>query len=818
MKRKSIPAQAPVSIEVAQANTPSSPVGLLDRCFPWIFPVILFFSMTLQNTVMSLILAGLTLVLSIGKAPAARFCARLSLPVWSFLAFLVLNLAASLYANFGEYAYGEFSKLLASGSLALLLLTRGRKETIRPLLWGFSGVCSLISLLCLDMACKGPLFNGFAKVMAALGDTNYVELGAKITAVARVDGIYNNANISGSLFALAVLVGVYLIHTGATRKARFFACMLTGISSVGFLTSVSRAAMLSLAVSALVYLLIVGKEERFFLFFTFLTTAVSMGIFGVLSLLLLTDGSLLGTWVAVPCGAVLWLLDEFPGRKLAVKLAGHIKAMLLAFAVLVCLCAAGIVAALSMTEPFVFEGENSLYRGVDVVSGETYTITGDWDTDNVITVLVTGGTLDQELTDTLTQIYYGPLEGATFTVPEGVTHLLMRFWCEGGVEIRSLSLSDGTEIPLKYTLLPDNIADRLQKNLFQDNSFLLRVQYVKDGWALFLQSPLFGHGLGATEGLLTSVQPFFYESLYLHNHLLQVMTETGLVGLAAFLGLMCGCAWLMLRYRKTGERPLVALLLSCWVMMNVHGLMEISFSIRMYQCAAFFLLMLMVVVGKPPVEKQRKAVVGVAGVCVAALWILVSGGLLASSMMAQYRLSKVDLNTVTASAFIKELEKADALDFYRDQDIKVNLMGNALQQGGLLNEGTASRCARELRETGDFDACYQVAAYYYLPLRNLSEFFACVQEGLSQERSNPDAWNSAFNLYLQAFSQLSETDMEAFVNGVVATGEQLDQANDALLIDVTLDEQNQVLLNAAQSIQQQQLDEAAAYLVLQGLL
>lgn len=87
---------------------------------------------------------------------------------------------------------------------------------------------------------------------------------------------------------------------------------------------------------------------------------------------------------------------------------------------------------------------------------------------------------------------------------------------------------------MAYTLLPDNIANRLQKNIFEDSSFLLRLQYDIDGWTLFKESPLAGHGLGATEGLLTSVQPFFYESLYLHNHLLQVMDETGLLGLAAF--------------------------------------------------------------------------------------------------------------------------------------------------------------------------------------------------------------------------------------------------------------------------------------------
>ena len=175
----------------------------------------------------------------------------------------------------------------------------------------------------------------------------------------------------------------------------------------------------------------------------------------------------------------------------------------------------------------------------------------------------------------------------SFTVPEGITRVLFQFRGPEGTQIRSLSLSDGTKIPTSYTLLPENLVSRFQKNLFQDRSFLLRVQYLKDGWTLFTQSPLTGHGLGATEGLLTSVQPFFYQSLYLHNHILQVMDETGLLGLAAFLALMLGAAWLLVRRLRTQQDGMAAVLLACWVMMNLHGLMEISFSVRMFQCAAF---------------------------------------------------------------------------------------------------------------------------------------------------------------------------------------------------------------------------------------
>ena len=128
------------------------------------------------------------------------------------------------------------------------------------------------------------------------------------------------------------------------------------------------------------------------------------------------------------------------------------------------------------------------------------------------------------------------------------------------------------------------------------------------------------------------------------------------------------------------------------------------------------------------------------------LWLVISVALLGGSLLAQKEYRELDAAGMTTGSFLETLERLDRMDAYNDQSYKVNLMGNALQAGGISNEGTAARCARELRETGEFDSCYYVAAYYYLPLGQLENFFDVLQEGLLQERSNSEAWNSAMNL------------------------------------------------------------------------
>ena len=812
--------EQPDAVQVCK-NQPSYAAVRLSATTIWIvaFMVLMFLAMTVQTVQMSLLVAAVAILFSIGKTPWTNLRSRAGVPLLGFLAFLILCTAASLYTRFGSYALSELSHFMAAGALALLLVARGRRENTPGLLWGFSSVCAAIGLLCIDCAYKGPLFRTFSAVMASFGSTVYQEMEQATYTGARFDGIFNNANLTGSLMALGILVGLYLIRTGKSWKGRLAASLLTGVSSVAFLTAMSRGAILCFGVTLLVYLVAAGKGERLGLFFTMLSMGITMSIFGVLSIILLGQGAFAGTLIALPSGFLLWGLNELLGRRAAAILAGKVKWVIGSVAALAVIGVAAVIIAFNMTEPFLFTGSNFFVRGADVVSGETYTLSGDGDKIDEINVTVYGSTREQELQGITETYYNGFLTDATFTVPEGISRVLFRFDGSEGACLRSVSLSDGTALPMSYTLLPENIVGRFQKNLFQDNSFLLRVQYVKDGLTLFSQSPLVGHGLGATEGLLTSVQPFFYESLYLHNHILQIMDEMGLLGLAAFLALLLGTIWLLVRQLRKEADPIAAVLLACWVMMNLHGLMEITFSVRMYQCAAFFLLMLVVVqYQKPFFLGTGGRVAGIAAVSATGVWLLVSGGLLLGNQFAQEEYVNLDVSSMTVEQFMSTMERLDWMDCYTDQDYKVNRIANALQQGDEESLALAARCAKQLMADREFDACYKAAAYYYLPLGDLPGFFNAVQTGLAQERSNEDAWNSAFRLYVQAYHQLDESLMGDFVAGIVSTGEQMAQANEVLLVDVALDEQGEALLGLSQALYEQGVDGQAAYTMIGALL
>lgn len=79
-------------------------------------------------------------------------------------------------------------------------------------LWGLATVSAVVSLLSTDMACEGPFYDGFISLIGRFGAG---EMYAGMENMGnRVSGIYSDANVTGSLFALGTLVSLYLVQTG----------------------------------------------------------------------------------------------------------------------------------------------------------------------------------------------------------------------------------------------------------------------------------------------------------------------------------------------------------------------------------------------------------------------------------------------------------------------------------------------------------------------------------------------------------------------------------------------------------------------------
>ena len=789
-----------------------------DTLMVVLYSVLLLLAMTVQTGRMSMILCALAFLSLLGKKPLSRFEQRLSVPVLGLLAFTVVYGAAAIYSPFGSSARSEFYKFIAAFSLAVILLARFKRKHVPGLLWGGASVSSVIALVSLDMSCGQVLFWPFNALMNTLGSDYTSALPEYLTA--RVNGLYNDANVTACLFSLTLFAALYLLKNSTCVWRRLAASLLAGISAVSLLLTGSRGALLCFAVSCLVWLA-AERMDRVGLFLLLVETAAAMLAAGVPASSMVTNGNETAVVLCLFSGLVLFSLDVLAGRRLEPVLSAHKKAALAAMGALCAVVVLVCAAAFLHTGPYTFvaDGDSVTYILHDGVSGEV-TLTGDVDGDPE--VLVYSQNRLERYRGNNTTLYTGPLSQCAFTVPEDSAEVHVHIIGQAGETLRHLALSDGTEITLSYPWLPDALSSRLLNDrLLGGNSTFMRQMYIKDTCALIAKAPLMGHGLGSTENLTRSVQSFQYESKYAHNHLLQTMADTGIVGTVFALAFVLGSAWLCLMAVRKKKDGLSAALLAVWVMMNLHSLMEISFSVRGFKCFAYVLLVLPILLYAQPLlagetakaRKQAKTV-GILVTVGYALYLAVFGGLLESARMTDRKAENFQTSDVYEYLdFLWGCVRGDVFDhdFYQR-----NYVATAEQLDDRKYNGELLKYVKQLRSSGTYENDSALARYYYLPRQEWSELFACSLEGIHQVRSSPDGWNYQMDFYREeVLPAMGADNVSAFLDGVLALGNALDAMNDeGRLEPVALNETNQSFLTLCRSVKEQGISGQDAYTVL----
>lgn len=776
-------------ISLAQQSVICEDMTTKDTVMVVLYSVLLFLAMTVQTGTMSMVLTVLALVSLIGKKPLENLREHLSLPVIGLVAFAWMCGAASLYSRFGTDAAAELYKLMASFSVAVILLARFEKKHVRGLLWGFVAVCAVIALVCVDMGSWGKLYEVFCSYAQALGgDFSGVVDDSRNSG--RITGIYNDANLTGALLGMAILLSVYLAHTAKKLSGRFWALTALGVSAVSFLMAVSRGAMLVFGIAVLVYFVAEGGKTRTELLFLLLTAGGISAVAGVVAMMNLGQGEILPVLLTVIAGPAAFVVDWGVTGRIAHSLRGREKltATVGGVTIVALLCVA--VAAFWLTEPFVFDG-STLHRGLVPTPGQ-YTVSGDWETEEPITLTVIGYSQEQALLGEITILYNGEIDTAEFTVPEDMIWIRLSFFAPAGV-LRQVFLSDGTEIPLVYTLVPEFIVRRLQDGGLRGGNFQQRLQYLRDGMTIFKQSPLIGHGLGSTAAMLMKVQPYHYESLYIHNHVIQVMDEMGVVGLAAFLLLLLGSLALLILRRLKSQDSLAAVLIACWVMMNLHSFMEINFSVRMYQCAAFFILMIPVLLYAKGAPQRWSKLCGYAALAIVCLQLAVFG-----SLLRGYRTVQKDaafLNAANAEAFMSSLQSFVERDPYDNVTHRLNYVANAAVSGNPAYNDKMHEYVEDLYNTGTYAAYMGLAQHYYLTIGDWQEMFACSRLAAAQVPTDSEAWNMQVDFYRKdVLPLMREADMADFMEGLSYFVDALERVNDRLWDGIVLEEENQIFL------------------------
>ena len=366
--------------------------------------------------------------------------------------------------------------------------------------------------------------------------------------------------------------------------------------------------------------------------------------------------------------------------------------------------------------------------------------------DGAVSVTLESQNREETMMHTSTVLYSGPADGAEVEVPEDSLVVYAAFSADAPVTLARAALegSGGTvEFSLDYLLLPDFIANRLQ-GLRANQNAIQRIVFFEDGLKLFRKSPIFGSGIGAFQNGVASVQSFHYETKYAHNHYIETLVETGVVGLLLFAGVLVTSLIAVIRSRRRpASDPLTATLGGALIFMAGHAAVEIVFSAYAYVPMAFgvFGLIALCCGQTMPLSALKEGAhrVMLWGLAALLLAYTVLLGCNAYARALVYREQSFD-----------SLERAAALDRFEWADYALSYVVNSTRGGDLPEEVSqkAARYAQRLQKQASNTIPLYLARYYF-EQGDAVQAFAMLEQYTDYVAADPESWQQSFQLLME---------------------------------------------------------------------
>lgn len=722
--------------------------ALLQKFALPLLTVAMFFGVCLSSaeTVKGSAVFFVLLAVAGGVVGFKRLRERFSLPMMALGLFVLMGGISTFYAVAGKFALQEFLKLLISFCLATFMLAvapgkdTAPERRIASVLEGFTAIAGVVSIDMISTRILSDAVTGLLQLFSSdySTDATGLEVGTRIYSV------FQNPNVFASIVGLGVLLSLGLTLSSENKRERTMHLICLYCNALSFLLAFSMGASAFIAAAFLVYLLMELPQRRAHLFvlmvetlvLTLLSTAViSMTSFDA------WDGIQPIPLLCIAFGAaMLWLSDTCIGQTLGEKLSGHGRLLTILISGVLAAIAAFALLAYNLTGGIALNAGENLRRSVYPAPGE-YTLTAEYT--GTVKVTVKYQNKQDTMMHTETTLYSGPLSDAAFTVPEDSLVVYFTFSSSDSAYLESVECT-GTEsvsVPLGYKLLPSFIANRLQ-GLFANENAIQRTVFFDDGMKIFAKNPLFGRGLGSYENGIKSVQSFYYETKYAHNHYIQALAETGIIGLVTFiLALAVAAAALVFdRRRKDACHTLTPALTAALVFMVGHAFMEVNFSYYAYLPIAFavFALISMCCGDAIPLPKLTTVKVKTYAVLFFAALTVVFSGFLNGNISANNLVdTKPTMDNVAKAVEMDKFEYADHMLTY--------VLGSAKFPSDQEIQAKAFEYSERLSELDSNTVPFYLAQYYFAFNYNKAAL-NMLDKYLHYVASDEKAWANALEL------------------------------------------------------------------------
>lgn len=682
--------------------------------------------------------------------------------IWNAPSLLLLGYAAFswvtiFWAMSGKFHLREWSKILIAVFFFLFVAMHKKFDGAfaRRVMGVIAGISAIYALLSIEAVSTGLTKTLLARLPAL--DAEKI-----VFQNSRLNGIFGNANIEASIYAIGIFCAVALV-CGAERKwQRILFTVTLSVSAFAFLLVFSMGAIACFGAAVAVYLVCAGKG-RCAVLLRMLSAAVPTLVCGFIAFALLnSERSALVLALLLANAGVSALLELTVSARLSAVLERHEK---LAFGVLIAVAlgaAVYIAAALKVTGPYTFG--SFIDRSAKLGVGEhTVTVEADGEVTGWIYSWDTLGMLTGERTS----LHYGKVEQeVTIHVPEGSEICGFNFSAEPGVTIYRAVIDGVQEIPLNFRLLPGFAANRLQ-TISASSSPIIRAMYRQDALRLWRFSPVVGNGVGAFETGVTSVQDYPYETKYVHQHYLQVLLEDGVVGLALFAGALAAMLLALWKKRKQMQENeyywLYPALCAEFVMNGAQMCWDVSMSMIVFLCMTYAVYGLIVATCAEPFaekaaaeENGKKKKAQAKGFDTSLLARNIGIGFTAVVLLTLcgnlYAASKANAPVGSTDEFMSNLSAAARLDLYEYNDKKLSYVVASLNEGGEAYRAQADEYAAQLAGAQS-NTIPRYLVGYYLQTEQYDKAIDEAILGASYSASDADTWDDCAALLNEALFQ-----------------------------------------------------------------
>ena len=702
-------------------------------------------------------------------------------PSGSALAVYLLVCALSgIGAVSGKFFIKEFAKLLMAYSVFLVIFLNGdRKRTSVRTAFILAVMAAAYSLISVELGST----SSFRPIFDSLTGLTATKVGFEDST--RLIGVFGNANVLSSVLAIGSLLSIHLIVSDDERY--HIPCSITlSFCVFGFILAFSLGGTAFFSLSCMLYLILSGKNRSS----VFL---VMLEHYPVSALFAFGAFSFFGTSGAAAAMPIVFMLAA-AAVSLYVFILLHPRLLPFfqkgkntnaAIAVVTAVIALYLCSSMTLAGSYHYNAEGSFSRSLYLHSGWHSLTTRS---DGTVGLNIYSQTNAEIMTRTETHISSHWLEnGETiyFYVPEGSQVQRITLWAKEGRNLDSVTIDDDARLKLNYLLLPEFIANRLQGILKNQNA-VQRMVFFTDGLKLFKESPMLGSGPGSFESTACSVQSYYYETRYVHNHYIQILVDSGILGLAAYLSALVLMLCSLIRRRDSSSAALAA----CLFMICGHSVMEVTMSMSVYLPFAFGVFA-MISAGEASGNPKIPATVlhwGSAAIY-AVFAVLVALNIYADAI--------VDNADSDHHAFMNALEDAASIDPFEYNDYKVSYVFNSLFPPSPATAEKAEQYAEEL-STVRSNSITNVLLQYYLEKQCYDDAFDCAMFGMLNNRSDSEAWNNCFGMISYYLTPSELTPGQA--QRVMEIYKALEETNSCLMTPVELSEDSISYIRAVSAL------------------